>query len=87
MRQLRSEQEVDELITLARTYCSELATYRYAKSEGRLSADDEADINSRLARLDEKINLLKSNNELDRTRARTARTIISMERFRRKAAK
>jgi hypothetical protein len=87
MRQWRTEAEIDELIALARTYCSELSNYHYAQAEGRLSAEEDMQAQSRLARLDEKIELLKSNNELDRKRASSASRIISMARFQRKAAK
>lgn len=87
MKQWRTEAEIDELIALARTYCSELSHYRYAQAEGRLSADEDTQAQSRLARLNEKIELLKSNNELDRRRASSTSRIISMARFQRKAAK
>ena len=87
MKRFRTEEEIDELIALARTYCTELASYRLAQAEGRLSEEVQEQVEHRIARMSEKIELLKSSNELDRKRARTTTTVISMARFKRKMAK
>ena len=87
MKNSRTEQELDELIDLARNYCSELARYRETQAGGPLSAEDDEQARRKLSRLSRKLELLKSNSELDRTRARATTRIIPMDRFKRKAAR
>ena len=87
MPRARSHREVDILIELAREYCSSLASYRIAKSEGRLNGDDELRAQMKLARLDEKLTLLKSNSELDRRRALQNTNVIPLVSPRRRAAR
>ena len=84
---LRSEKDIQELLELARLYCEVRAAFQYARAEGRLSAEDEESATQRLECLNRKLELLKSNNELDHRRARTASAIIPLARFRRKVAR
>jgi hypothetical protein len=83
----RTEAEIQELIALARLYCEVRADCAEAKAEGRLSAADEQTIRERLERIDKKLELLKSNNELDRRRARAGAAVIPMARFQKKVAR
>ena len=87
MPRTRSVREIEILVALAREYCSTLAAYRSAKCEGRLSGADELRAQMTLARMDEKITLLKSNNELDRRRALLQTNVIPLAHSRRKAAR
>lgn len=87
MQQMRSAEEVDELVNIALSYCSELAKFRNAKAEGRLSLEEESTAQQMLLGMDRKIELLKSNNELDRRRGRKERNIIPFARDKRKVAK
>ena len=85
MSRLRSEKEINELVALARTYCELRAKLACALSAGGI---DPADAMTRetLNRLSEKIELLKSNNEFDRNRAR-ANNILQMPVRAKRAAK
>lgn len=87
MPRVRSHREIEMLVELAREYCSTLASYRHAKSDGRLNGDDELRAQMKLARLDEKLALLKSNSELDRRRALQSSNIIPLSPSRRRAAR
>jgi len=49
--------------------------------EGRASADDEIEAREYLRTLDEKIELLKSNNELVRSQAQSSRNVIQLRNF------
>jgi len=82
----RTEKEIDELVALARTYCEVRADHQYARAEGRVSAAEEARTNEYLKSLDEKLALLKSDNELVRSRAYAPNNIIQLCQ-RRKAAR
>lgn len=84
---MRSEQEINELVELARAYYEKRAAYYYAKAEGRLSMEDDDSVCRSLAILDLKLELLKSNNELDRRRARMRTNVVSLKNYRRKAVK
>lgn len=60
MPKVRSHHEIDLLVELAREYCSSLALYRCAKSEGRLNGDDELRAQTKLARLDKRLTLQRA---------------------------
>jgi hypothetical protein len=65
MRILHSKKCVDEMVELARVYCSMLATCRLAKAEGRLSAEQETVAQRDLAEIDATLSQL--NNRPNRT--------------------
>ena len=79
--------EVDTLVARAREYCAAQADFRSAKSEGRLNAEDELHALAILARMDEKIALLKSNNELGRRRLLLITNVIPLAPSRRGAVR
>ena len=87
MSKMRTERELDELIALAREYCSLRADYNYARAEGRLTQDQDSAALRTLTRLDEKLELLKSNSELDRRRAHFKSNIVSLNPFKRRIAR
>jgi hypothetical protein len=87
MPRVRSHREIEMLVQLAREYCSTLASYRNAKSDGRLNGADELRAQMKLARLDEKLSLLKSNSELDRRRALQNSNVIPLVSPRRRAVR
>jgi hypothetical protein len=60
MRILRTHQEIEELVALARMYCSLKATEELAKREGRLSAERESALETELARMSARIEQLKN---------------------------
>ena len=83
---MRSEREVDELVDLARTYCEALAEYRGAAAAG-LSPEQDAKARQSIANLSHKLELLKSNNELDRRRASLKRNVVALPAHGRRAAR
>ena len=76
MSRYRSDKEIDELVGLARNYCETMASYRMAKSEDRLTPQESVRFEHDLAALDERITNLKSDNELDRQKARQRQNIV-----------
>jgi hypothetical protein len=86
MHRMRTHEEVDALIELARTYYAERAAYQFAGAEGRLSPSEDAEFQRRLNGMDERIEQLKSNNELERCRGERITNIISLQ-FEKKAAR
>ena len=86
MHRLRTHEEVDALIELTRTYYAERAVYRGAGAMGRLSPAEDAEFQHRLRGMDERIERLKSNNELERCRGERVANIIPMQ-FGKKAAR
>ena len=85
MQRIRTHEEVDRLVELARTYYAERAAYRDAAREGRLSPDEDAEFVRRLEGMDERIECLKSNSEVERARADKVSNIIPMAHFRKAA--
>ena len=85
MHRMRSFQEVDALIELTRAYYAERAAYRIANSEGRLTPNQDAEIQQRLNNMDERIERLKSSNELERKRGERKDNIIPVQ-FKKKVA-
>lgn len=83
----RTPEEVDTLIQLARTFCELRAAHREALEDGNLSAEENAIIEHRLAGLDCRIERLKGNNEVERQRGGKVSNVISLSRFKQKAAK
>jgi hypothetical protein len=81
MSQLRSEHEIEQLIALARTYCEVRARHEYAQAEGRVTPEEDAQTRDYLRTLDEKIERLKSNNELVRSAAHARNNIIQIRNF------
>lgn len=84
-RHFRTASEIDELVALARCYCEVRAGYLSAKTEGRLSPQDESQSLQHLNSLNARIDQLKSNNELDRQRARKERRVIPLAEYARMA--
>ena len=82
MTRERSSEEIDELVRLALDFCELRQRHRDAASAG--DAETELDLHGRLARLDRRIALLKSDDELDRQRARKRAHVIVMAHPRRK---
>jgi hypothetical protein len=80
-KQHRTVQEVDELVELARQYCESRAAVVHATADGRLSPQQQEASSRRLEILNRRIELLKSNNELDRQRARRECAVISLAEF------
>ena len=83
----RTESELNELIALARTYCEVRARQRDARAEGRLSEEEDARVSNDLQKLDLKLELLKNNNELVRSRAHARNNIVQLGNVRKKAAR
>ena len=81
---MRTDDEIDQLIALARTYCETRAKFVYAQAEGRLSADDEIRLRDTLQSLDKEIERLKSSNEVDRRRGKARNNVISLRNIDRK---
>jgi len=84
-RHSRTAREIDDLVTLARCYCELRAEYLSARTEGRLSPQQEIYSLRQLRALDARIDLLKSGNELDWQRARKLRRIIPLAEYARMA--
>ena len=84
MKKMRTEREVEQLVALARHFCTLRAAYRCNRGEGRLSAEADAAAQRELAAIDARLELLKSNSELDRQRA-AAKNIVTLTRLKRKA--
>jgi hypothetical protein len=59
MRILRSKKSVDEMVELARVYCTMLMTYRLAKEQGTLSSHQDIVAQSDLAEMDGVLTRLK----------------------------
>lgn len=74
MSRLRTQDEVDELIDLVRMYCTAAAAYKSARDEGRLSIEEQSVMQCWLARMDGKIELLKSRRDTWQNQTRTAMT-------------
>jgi hypothetical protein len=73
-----SESEIEELVQLARRYSETLAAYRLARMECRLSPQEDEQALHTLQRLDATLELLKSNSELERCRARKRTHVIEL---------
>lgn len=80
-RHFRTAREIDDLVALVRCYCELRAGYLSARSEGRLSPQQEVDSLRQLQALDARIELLKSSNELDWQRARKLRRVIPLAEY------
>lgn len=72
MSSLRTQDEVDALIELVRMYCTAAAAYKSARDEGRLSIEEQSAMQCWLARMDGKIELLKSRKDTWQNQTRTA---------------
>lgn len=75
---MRTEAEVRVLIDLARVYCETRARHRCAMAEGRLSPNEDEIARQTLKAMDRRLELLKSNSEIDRRRAARNRNIVSL---------
>jgi len=84
MKKMRTECEVEQLIALARHFCTLRSAYRCNRDEGRLSAEADAAAQRALSALDARLELLKSNSELDRQRA-SSKNIVTLTRLKQKA--
>ena len=75
---LRSDAEIDELLQLARSYCEARASLRQAETEDRLSPEQRHKRLFHLGLLDKSLQLLKSNNELERMRWRALDKVVPL---------
>jgi hypothetical protein len=75
---MRTETEVRALVDLARVYCETRAHHRCAMAEGRLSPNEDEAARRALDAMDRKLELLKSNSEVDRRRAARNRNIVAL---------
>ena len=78
----RSSEEIDELVRLALEFCE--LRQRHRDAAAARDAETEMELHGMLARIDRRIALLKSNDELDRQRARKRTHVIVMAHPRRK---
>jgi hypothetical protein len=81
MHYTRTIQQVDEMIELARLYCSRLAAYRSARSTGALSEREDCATIMELARIDARIELLKRCDTQPLRPRRTSRSAVRLRRI------